>query len=171
MNILSISKNILIGSVLGIYGLFAVQKGEEEQALTRFLRSEYGEKSEFPRSFVYDRVDLDKDGNQEYLIGLIGPDFCGTGGCTMLVLSHDLKKIAQFTLVKYPVYMGSDEKDDYTKGYRNIYLRTGQIGYVKLFWNGNTYPRNPSTQPKFPEASIKGKQVFLNAMDAPTFEF
>lgn len=171
MNILSISKIVLIGGILSIIGSLDFQKGGNEQILTKYLIAKFGEKSEFPRRFVYDQVDLNRDGSQEFLIGLIGPDFCGTGGCTVLIVSHDLEEIAQFTLVQYPVYLGSDDKDDFTKGYRNIYLRTGQIGYVKLIWNGNTYPRNPSTQPKYQEASIKGKQVFLNAMDAPTFEF
>lgn len=144
---------------------------QDQTKLVDVLRAEYGETSEFPRKFIYDKVDLNNDGVQEYLVGLIGPDFCGTGGCSMLFFGADFRKIAEFTLVQFPIYLGSDEKEDFTKGYKNIYLRTGKIGYVKLVWNGKGYPKNPSTQPAYSESSAKKKAVFLDAESAPAFEF
>lgn len=116
-------------------------------------------------------TDLNDDGEEEYLIGLIGPDFCGTGGCTMLILHRELKRISTVTLVKYPIYIGSEESSEKTKGYKDVYLRTGQVGYVKLVWTGQKYPGNPSTQPQVPESHVTGKTKFLNAEDDPAYEF
>jgi hypothetical protein len=141
----------------------------ESERIKKFLISEYGENSEFPRRFIFNKVDLNDDGNEEYLVGLIGPDFCGTGGCTMLILSQNLKLMSKITLVKYPVYLGTEETGNNI--YKNIYLRTGQVGYVKLVWNGGKYPGNPSTQPTVPDSLISEKIEYLKAEDDQTFEF
>lgn len=144
---------------------------EDVEKIKTYLIGEYGEKSEFPRRFIYNLVDMNDDGKEEYLIGLMGPDFCGTGGCTMLILGQDLKLISKITLVKYPIYLGPDESDNKTNKYKYIYMRTGQVGYVKLVWNGKKYPGNPSIQPTVPESYLTGKIAYLKAEDDPAFEF
>lgn len=130
--------------ILSVFVCFSahgsMENFEEVEKIKTYLTGEYGEKSEFPRRFIYDLVDMNDDGKQEYLIGLMGPDFCGTGGCTMLILGQDLKLLSKITLVKYPVYLGSEESGNKINNYKNIYLRTGQVGYVKLVWNGKSIP-------------------------------
>jgi hypothetical protein len=147
------------------------QNQEDVKKITTFLTSEYGEKADIPRKFIYDKVDLNGDGESEYLIGLMGPDFCGTGGCTMLVLNNEFKAIAKMTLVEYPVYIGSDLPEEKTNGYHNIYLRTRKVGFVKIEWNGKTYPSNPSMQPKISETNVIDKKKLLNAFDDQAWEF
>ncbi len=159
---LSLGSNLAFGSFLS---------QDEAERIESCLLSVYGKNSEFPRRFIYSIVDLNDDGKEEYLIGLMGPDFCGTGGCTMLILSKDLKVISKITLVNYPIYISGEASGDTTKGYKNIYLRTGHVGYVKLVWNGETYPKNPSIEPTVPESYISGKKEYLKAEDDPAFEF
>jgi hypothetical protein len=169
------SKFTLFALILLILFCFSangfIDNREEVAKIKTYLLGAYAEKSEFPRRFIYDMVDLNNDGKEEYVIGLMGPDFCGTGGCTMLILSHDLKSISKTTLVNYPIYLSSEDSGDTNKGYKNIYLRTGQVGYVKLVWNGDRYPGNPSTQPNVPESDLSGKTAYLKAEDDPAFDF
>ncbi|SEJ21180.1 hypothetical protein SAMN05192553_102946 [Cyclobacterium xiamenense] len=171
---LSIGNAII--AIFLIAGSFEDQSGvlsqdDDIENITTVLRTEFGEKSAFPRRFIYDKVELNGDEQPEYLIGLIGPDFCGTGGCTMLVLSDKLKVMAKMTLVKYPVYVGQDSPEEKTNGFQNIYVRTGEVGFVKVAWNGKTYPTNPSMQPKLAESDISDKNQLLNAFDDPAWEF
>jgi hypothetical protein len=147
------------------------QNQEEVKKITATLLAEYGEKSEFPRRFIYDKVDLNGDGESEYLIGLMGPDFCGTGGCTMLVLNNELKTISKMTLVEYPIYIGSDSPEEKTNRYHNIYLRTRKVGFVKIVWDGKSYPSNPSMQPKISETHVIDMKKLLNAFDDQAWEF
>ena len=172
MNNLSL-KWTLVFMVPWVYFLARSPGGQqaEVELIRKYLLTEYGEKSDFPRKFIYDKVDLNADGKDELMVGLIGPDFCGTGGCTVLILNADMKQISRFTLVQYPIFVGSDEKADVTRGYKNLYLRTGKVGYVKLVWGGNSYPSNPSIQPKYSESATKGKVKLLNAEDDPAYEF
>jgi hypothetical protein len=148
-----------------------IQNQDEVKKITAFLLTEFGEKSDLPRRFIYNKVDLNEDGKNEFLIGLMGPDFCGTGGCTMLVTNPELKVITKMTLVEYPVYLGSDSADEKTNGYKNLYLRTGKVGFVKIAWNGKSYPSNPSLQPKISESVISGKEKLLKAEDDAAWEF
>ncbi|SMD42806.1 hypothetical protein SAMN00777080_1371 [Aquiflexum balticum DSM 16537] len=164
--------------ILFIYSYLGFQPKEKiilnsfnEKKIIEFLVSRYGDQSDFPRRFIYDEIDLNLDGNSEYLIGLMGPEFCGTGGCTMIILDNEFKEISYVTIVKYPVIIGDDLKEDVTNGYLNIYVRSGGMGFIKLAWNGQSYPRNPSMEPSIEESLIKGKRKYLKAEDDPSFEF
>lgn len=45
--------------------------------------------SQRPSRYAYARVDLNDDGSDETLVYLMGPFFCGTGGCTLQVFAAD----------------------------------------------------------------------------------
>ena len=168
---------ILNGVIFGLLllmplGNFSESENQDDlKGISEKLLSEFGEKSDFPRRFIFNAVDLNGDKENEFLVGLMGPDFCGSGGCTMLVLNKEMKVISKMTLVEYPVYVGVDLQKEGSNGFKNIYLRTGKVGYVKLMWDGKSYPTNPSLQPKISESIISGKKKLLNAEDDPTFEF
>jgi hypothetical protein len=92
------------------------------------------------RRFRYDQVDLNQDDKLEILVGLTGPYFCGSGGCTIYLLSNHGDVITRFTVVDYPVYVDSEM----TQGWSNLVCYSGS-NYRKVEWNGNSYPSNPST--------------------------
>lgn len=123
------------------------------------------------RTFIYNAVDLNDDGKDEYLVGLTGSTFCGSAGCTMLVLNNKFGVNTRMTLVRYPVYVGYPASKEVTKGYSNIYVDTKGVGLVKLSWTGAKYPTNPSTAPKIAESVISGKFAFLDEKSLTKFSF
>ncbi|WP_288369588.1 hypothetical protein [uncultured Algoriphagus sp.] len=92
------------------------------------------------RKYLYDQADLNEDGNSEIIVGLTGPYFCGSGGCTMLVLSNHGDVITRFSVVKYPIFI--DEET--TNGWKNLILFSGSENRL-VTYDGQTYPSNPST--------------------------
>jgi hypothetical protein len=154
------------------YISFAQQNDTATTAkLQKILAARYVKVPPENRRFIYNEVDLNDDGKNEVLVGLIGMEFCGSGGCTMLVLNKDYKVVTSITLVKYPVYVGAPGGKEVTKGYSNLYIYTGGVGLVKMTWNGKSYPTNPSLQPAAPASLVKGKFEFLKATDQATYNF
>ena len=123
------------------------------------------------RNFIYNAVDLNDDGKNEYLVGLTGSTFCGSAGCTMLVLNNKFGINTRMTIVQFPVYVGPPASKEVTKGYSNIYVSTKGVGYVKMAWNGSKYPTNPSLAPKISESLISGKYAFLDEANQALYNF
>ena len=139
--------------------------------LQKVLATRYAKVPVENRKFIYNAVDLNDDGKDEYLVGLIGSEFCGRAGCNMLVLNNTYKVITAMTIVQYPVYVGAPGGKEVTKGYSNLYLSTGGKGLVKMAWNGKSYPTNPSLAPAESKSTVEGKFKFLNATDQATYTF
>jgi hypothetical protein len=123
------------------------------------------------RNFIYNAVDLNDDGKNEYLVGLTGSTFCGSAGCNMLVLNNKFGLNTKMTIVQFPVYVGPPASKEVTKGYSNIYVSTKGVGYVKMAWSGSKYPTNPSTAPKISESVISGKYAFLDESKNALYNF
>ncbi|GMQ25295.1 hypothetical protein Aoki45_19770 [Algoriphagus sp. oki45] len=92
------------------------------------------------RTYKYNQVDLNGDGDQEILVGMTGPFFCGSGGCTVLLLTSHGDVITRFSVVKYPAYLD----DESSNGWKNLILYSGGANRVAQF-DGTSYPANPST--------------------------
>lgn len=72
--------------------------------------------------YIYNPVDLNGDGRSETLVYLMGSLFCGTGGCSMLVLDHQQKVVGHFSLVSPPVNVSESS----SKGWKNLsWTQTG----------------------------------------------
>jgi hypothetical protein len=84
------------------------------------------------RNFIYNAVDLNDDGRNEYLVGLMGSTFCGSAGCAKLVLNNKFALNTKMSIVQFPVYAGPPASKEVTKGYSNIYVSTKGVGYVKM---------------------------------------
>lgn len=94
------------------------------------------------RSFKYASYDLNGDGNKEIFVGLTGPNFCGSGGCTQYLLDHQGNVITRFTVSDYPVVVDSKK----TKDWSDLFILSGGKHHIMKF-DGKKYPSNPSTQP------------------------
>jgi hypothetical protein len=106
------------------------------------------------RKFIYSEYDLNQDGKNEIFIGLTGGYFCGSGGCTVLLLDSNRDLITKFTVADYPFTVLSST----TNNWKDLIVRSRGKQHILKF-NGKAYPSNPSIQPEFSEKSIQGDQV------------
>ena len=114
--------------------------------------------------YAYAFVDLDGDRTPEVIVYLSGAGWCGSGGCTMLVLSHtnsSFELVTKTTLVRLPIRVLAST----SHGWRDIVVWVGGGGIlngheVGLCFDGETYPSNPSIPPAAPlGANAHGKVV------------
>lgn len=108
------------------------------------LKENYQFISKANRRFIFFETDLNDDGRKEIFVGFNGLDFCGTGGCTALLLTADGKLITYFTVADYPFIIYNKK----TKGWKNLVVRSNHADRL-LTWNGSKYPSNPSVAPKY----------------------
>lgn len=96
----------------------------------------------FSRKFAFFSYDLNDDGKKEVLVALTGPYFCGSGGCSPLILDDKGKVITQFSVSEYPIVVNTVK----TKGWKDLYIYSaGKFHIIKF--DGKKYPSNPSVQP------------------------
>lgn len=91
------------------------------------------------RKFIYGMYDLNGDGNNEYFVAPRGGYFCGSGGCTIYLLSSEGKTITRFTLADFPVSVSTDKVNEWNR----IYINSKGEQHPMDF-NGKSYPSNPS---------------------------
>ncbi|MGK0465754.1 hypothetical protein [Clostridium sp.] len=110
--------------------------------------------------YYYNKVDLNEDGNPEIFVYLVGPSVCGTGGCSAAILKKENEEytlLSEFSLVNNPIIISNKK----TNGYKDIVMYVSGGGIESFFalmqYNGATYPRNPSIQPKIePGTNLDG---------------
>ena len=124
----------------------------EKEALKTFLRGylHVSKADESPRySAAY--VNLDGQRGKEIIVYVTGKQWCGTGGCGVLVLSRGVNSYRVITKipVAWPPIRVLDKR---SHGWRSlgVWVQGGgvQPGYeAELDFNGRKYPFNPSVAP------------------------
>jgi hypothetical protein len=125
-----------------------------EQSLKEFLENTLGiSRSAVERSVKYLSafVDLDGDGVEEAIIYVTDQDWCGSGGCTTLVLKPEgssFRVVTKIAITNPPIRVFPSK----TNGWLDIgvWVQGGGIqpGYVaELSFDGETYPVNPTVPP------------------------
>ncbi len=103
-------------------------------------------KSDAP-SYEIAYADLNQDGINDGIVLLEGADWCGSGGCTMLVFEGleggDFKLKSKSTVVSAPIYILEKSTD----GWSDLSVYSRGKGQVMMKWGGSNYPSNPSLQP------------------------
>ena len=128
---------------------------KQENSLKRFLRAylkipnvaDNGETTEFFPAFV----DLKDDGIKEVIVYLTGRSWCGSGGCSTLILvpkGSSYKVITRILITHPPIRVLTTKSN----GWHDIAVQVGGGGILhayeaKLSFNGKTYPINPSIPP------------------------
>jgi hypothetical protein len=107
------------------------------------------------------RTDCDGIETEEDVVYVSGQRWCGSGGCTMLILEptkSSFKVLGRVTIVQLPIKLLTSRSD----GYPDIAVRVQgggiQSGYeAVLSFNGKSYPKNPSMRPARKVAAAQGK--------------
>ncbi|MGJ5640805.1 hypothetical protein [Formosa sp. S-31] len=103
------------------------------------------------RKFQLYQTDLNGDGQNEILINFMTSYFCGSGGCTMVLLDHNFNEITNFSVMRTPVYAETTTKNEW-----RILLTRSQGELKALVFNNGTYPSNPSVVEKAPYDAPSG---------------
>ena len=98
---------------------------------------------DYSKRFIFFEYDLNDDGKKEILVGLTGPYFCGSGGCTQYILDNQGAVISRFTVADYPVVIDTEK----SSSWKNLFIRSGGKNRIVKF-DGKKYPSNPSLQPE-----------------------
>ena len=98
---------------------------------------------DYSKRFIFFEYDLNEDGNKEILVGFTGPYFCGTGGCTQLLLDNQGNVITTFSVSDYPVIIDTNK----TNGWKDLFIYSGGKNRIVKF-DGKKYPSNPSILPE-----------------------
>jgi hypothetical protein len=104
--------------------------------------------------YTWSRVDLNGDGRTELLAQVVGPMFCGTGGCPLLIFREPspgkLKLVTQMSLFKDPLIVTDRRHNGWKELITRVRLDAGNSYYAELPYDGRTYPTNPSVAPAIP---------------------
>jgi len=95
-----------------------------------------------PARYVYDRVDLDGDGKDETFVYLLGPYFCGTGGCTLLLFTpaRDVYSLlAEFPISRVPVVVSPARSQGWNDLWRLESGGGAPPSYVRHVFDGRRY--------------------------------
>ena len=147
---------------------------ELADSIRNYLTSEYlteGDQraiADDQRKFQLHQIDLNGDGQSEVFINFITSYFCGTGGCTLLLLSHDRELITEFTVTRPPLWAEPTTKN----GWRVLLVRS-EGALKKLVYQDGTYPSNPSVvEETADEPSAQAEQIFgEEGGDTKTYDF
>lgn len=107
-----------------------------------YLKNDLQFLTENDRKFQFYKIDLNDDGKKEYFVRFMSSYFCGTGGCTFLLLDRYAEVINKFTVMDAPIYISKDK----TNGWKKLIVQS--VGKFKeLIFDGKSYPSNPSVAP------------------------
>jgi len=114
------------------------------------------------KKFKLFEYDLNDDQKKEIFVGLTGPYFCGSGGCTLLLLNSQGELITKFTVTAAPILIA----DTNSNGWKDLILHSNGKDHLVKF-NGKKYPSNPSVQPVYTSTPNQNLVSGLNVEDQP----
>lgn len=103
------------------------------------------------------QIDLNNDGKKEIFVNLASTYFCGTGGCTVLLLNDQLQPITEFTVTQTPIYV----EETIENGWKVLMVQSGG-NWRKLIFEDGSYPSNPSIVEISVDAPHKSAEVLFD---------
>ncbi|WP_375322551.1 hypothetical protein [Aliivibrio logei] len=105
-------------------------------------------------------TDLNNDGLEDAVVMLKGMNWCGSGGCSMLVFQNtgsDFALTSKSTVIGTPIRVTETKKN----GWNNLIVWSKGKGNVLMTFDGKSYPTNPSLQDGVSEEeTLKAKTIF-----------
>lgn len=120
------------------------------------------------RQFKLYTTDLNGDGKKETFVSLVGSYFCGTGGCTMLLLDSNYKLITKFTVMQGSIFVEPRTENDW-----KVLTVKSEGEWKSLVYANGTYPSNPSVVERSKQDGPSGQAVviFDEAQKLDIYEF
>jgi hypothetical protein len=156
---------MVIASALGL-SVAQPGRNQDDASVRRFLK---GFDNDLNGRFIAAFADLNGDGKTEAIVHLTSNAWCGTGGCTTLVLARDgdsWRILTEISITRLPIRVLMTK----SSGWRSIavWVQGGGIqpGYeAELRFDGKTYPANPSVSPARPTVSKAKGEVVIPSPD------
>ena len=137
---------------------FAPQSTDEQTAanlknflINDFLKDDISYLQPNDRKFQFYKIDLNQDGNDEIFVRFMSPYFCGSGGCTFLLLDKYGEIITKFTVTRAPIFVEPSAKN----GWSLLLVKDAGV-FKELIFNNGSYPSNPSMLSKAPYDAPSG---------------
>lgn len=122
--------------------------------------------SEDEKKFSFYEIDLNNDGSKEIFIYLKSTYFCGSGGCTVLLLSDKLNLITKFTVTNTPIFAEPTVKN----GWKILSIKSNGE-WKELTYADGKYPGNPTVLKKASYDAPSGHAEVIFSEDANTIEY
>lgn len=123
--------------------------------------------SEDERKFQFRQIDLNNDGKKEIFVNFMTSYFCGTGGCSILLLNEQIEPITKFTVTRTPLYVEKSMENDW-----RAIMTQSEGKWRKLIYKGGSYPSNPSVVEITSDAPTESADIlFEDNNDLKTYNF
>ena len=152
----------------------AAAQPASDQSLHTYIQRQVGDRASDPDArYALGRADLNGDGREEALVLMQARSWCGTGGCTMFVLTPvrgGWRTVTRMTVTSAPVRVLATR----SRGWRDLAVAIGgggvRGGEAILRFNGRTYPTNPTSAPTAGHRAKAGRVVISrDAQGRPLF--
>lgn len=167
-NILCVIALLMIGAPV-LRGQNTTPSGSLREPLKSFLRNYLTLGGKVPPDMTTKisavQVEAENEKSEE-IVYVSGQGWCGSGGCTLLILQPSdstFKVLGKVTIVQLPIRLLPSMKNGYPD--IGVTVQGGGIltGYeAVLSFNGKNYPRNPSLPPARKVSTIIGKAIIPN---------
>jgi preprotein translocase subunit SecG len=127
-----------------------------------YLKDDLQFLSENDRKFQFYKIDLNEDGKEEYFVRFMSSYFCGSGGCTFLLLDRYAEVINKFTVMDAPIYISKDK----TNGWKKLIVQSGGK-FIELIFDGKSYPSNPSVVAVIKTQPDSGFEILFDDKNLP----
>jgi len=121
------------------------------------------------RKFQFYKIDLNGDGSDEIFVRFMTPYFCGSGGCTFLLLDQNNEIITRFSVTRAPIFVEPSKVNSWS-----LLLVKDAGVFKELTFQEGSYPSNPSVLPKalYDAPSGHAQVMFHDELyESKTFDF
>lgn len=159
----------------GVIADFSKQSVDDELAnkLKKYITSDFLEEGDLKaikeeqRKFQFYKIDLNNDGKEEVFVNFISSYFCGTGGCTVLLLDSNLELINRFSPTQ-TLYIEETVQNDW-----KVIFTKAEGKWRKLIYENGFYPTNPTIVEEVEETPSEEATIMFNDdnSNAKTYTF
>ena len=106
-------------------------------------------------------ADLNGDGLEDAVVFLKGMQWCGSGGCTLMIfenLGDNYQLISKSSVTSTPISVAKTENN----GWKDLVVWSRGKGLVVMKFDGDKYPYNPSLEPPASESQIIEARLVLD---------